>query len=592
MRWILSVLLLALASSAFAVQPNLQLPFAEGTVHKCTQGANGEYSHQYTSTRYDIDLDTINNGDETLYAPVSGTVYLHDEGESGFGKHVNIDVGDNTFVLLGHCKSFLVSDGQQITTGMPVALEGCTGNCYGDHVHFGLHTGNPQIGASSSTSIVAEHIWARDVTAGGEFRFFRSDEFIGDLTSGHNYETGYLGTPYLCSPAGQDPPAAPPFWTKPGDIKSYLARFRNTGTATWIDSGGVGTNNYVELRSVFQNGTPKNCWLEPVDWIGCPASCNTQRVTSFDEGTVAPGQTATFTFQARTPNVPTDLDGEVVYFRPFHGADIGIDGWGEMNFLIYVDADAPQVPPNLSVNPSDCTSTNSFFFDWDASSDVGSGLDLYEWQINGSTPNSTTSTSVQVNGSQSVHPGTNVFYVRALDKVGNVSGMATVEFCFETDCNLSFNRDDDGNSVPDGWTADPHGGSSSSWPPGGIGSNSHYVRIVNADGDDWMIYTRTNCDQITPGQLYRIGFWYNTTSTAPFEWALFKSSVSTGQRSLNALVSNPTADGQWHQFQSEPFTINSGDLSTYPKFGVKVPPGSVGTFNFDEVFFVETELCQ
>ncbi len=185
-----SSILIVSQSTSYSAQRLLSLPFQNGTIKQCVQGANGSYSHNFTSTQYDIDFDTDNLSDEILTAPADGIAYTLDDGlETGFGKHVIIDLGDGTFIILGHCKSFIVSNGENVTRGQPVAIEGTTGNSQGDHVHFGLHAGDPTISALNSVSIEADFIWGRDITIDGTFQEFTSSSFIGDLVSGHFYET-------------------------------------------------------------------------------------------------------------------------------------------------------------------------------------------------------------------------------------------------------------------------------------------------------------------------------------------------------------------------------------------------------------------
>ncbi len=113
-------------------EPGLQLPFARGVEKICTQGPGGSRSHSSASTRYDIDLDTDNNSQEPLYAPVSGTARVHTESaSSGFGYHVSIDLGDGTYVVIGHCSVIFVSDGDEVVAGQLLAYEGNTGNSTG-----------------------------------------------------------------------------------------------------------------------------------------------------------------------------------------------------------------------------------------------------------------------------------------------------------------------------------------------------------------------------------------------------------------------------------------------------------------------------
>ena len=55
---------------------------------------------------------------------------------SGFGKLVEISHGDGYVTRYGHAERTLVSVGQTVNRGQPVALMGSTGRSTGPHVHF------------------------------------------------------------------------------------------------------------------------------------------------------------------------------------------------------------------------------------------------------------------------------------------------------------------------------------------------------------------------------------------------------------------------------------------------------------------------
>ena len=177
-----------------ADQPTLKLPLPSGYNSKLLQGPGGTFSHDDTFSRYDIDLDTggtsaaENTVDEVVTAAADGMAFtLPDKGPHSFGNHVNIDHGPvdpnnpngaHYFTIYAHLKTFLVKNGQRVVQGQPVGMDGCTGFCDGDHVHFGLHQGNPAADALQSTSISANRIMARDVTANGQFTTFTSEQFV------------------------------------------------------------------------------------------------------------------------------------------------------------------------------------------------------------------------------------------------------------------------------------------------------------------------------------------------------------------------------------------------------------------------------
>lgn len=163
----------------------LDLPFAAGTEHLCTQGVGGTYSHTLDSTWYSIDLDTGNSWDEPIFAPIKGVARVHYE-TAGFGYHLNIDLGDGTYVVLAHLSQILVADGDELVAGQFVAFEGCTGACTGDHLHLGLLQGDAELPADYGTSLPVNY-WLADASGSGEPAVWADSELICDLYTGHEY---------------------------------------------------------------------------------------------------------------------------------------------------------------------------------------------------------------------------------------------------------------------------------------------------------------------------------------------------------------------------------------------------------------------
>ncbi len=65
-----------------------------------------------------------------LFAGVSGSL------SSGYGRMVIISHGSELATVYGHCHTILVSAGQSVTQGQPIAVVGSTGSSTGPHVHF------------------------------------------------------------------------------------------------------------------------------------------------------------------------------------------------------------------------------------------------------------------------------------------------------------------------------------------------------------------------------------------------------------------------------------------------------------------------
>jgi hypothetical protein len=168
----------------------VHLPFAEGESYRCSQGTGGSYSHRGTATRYDVDFDTPNDADDLVYAPVAGVAYVHDRNSTtNFGLHINIDLGDGTYIILAHLSDIFVEDGSEVVAGQIIAIEGTTGNSTGDHLHIGRHWGDAADDGVQGISQEGLEFFARNATRGTPAQATPVTSMICDLTSGHRYES-------------------------------------------------------------------------------------------------------------------------------------------------------------------------------------------------------------------------------------------------------------------------------------------------------------------------------------------------------------------------------------------------------------------
>ena len=73
-----------------------------------------------------------------IRAAASGTVVvLQSEASSGgYGNFTCLDHGGGLSTCYAHQTSFAVSEGQSVTQGDIIGYTGCTGHCYGPHLHF------------------------------------------------------------------------------------------------------------------------------------------------------------------------------------------------------------------------------------------------------------------------------------------------------------------------------------------------------------------------------------------------------------------------------------------------------------------------
>lgn len=164
------------------------LPFQAGYESRCVQGAGGSYSHTYLSTEFDLDLDTPNTKNDLVFAPMDGTAYVHDDGSHGFGRHVNLDLHDGTYLLVGHLKDVFIQDGTDVAAGEMLGFEGTTGSSTGDHVHFGRHSGNAKRSAGEGSSLQGLKIKAIDLASGDDAEVSTTDA-VCSLSGGHVYQS-------------------------------------------------------------------------------------------------------------------------------------------------------------------------------------------------------------------------------------------------------------------------------------------------------------------------------------------------------------------------------------------------------------------
>ncbi len=247
----------------------IQMPFAYGYTSLCTQGADGEYSHTYTSTRYDLDLDTPNDSDDYIYAPISGTAYVHSDESSGFGIHVNIDMSDGTYIILAHLDDVLIQSGEEVAQGQLIAIEGTTGDSSGDHLHIGRHSGYASDDGLQGTSIEGLMIEAYDANT-GNYDAYLTSEFVCDLSGGHLYSSR-METP-VWHPDGT-------LVMTPNSPDVYML---NDGYKHLIEDEGVfWSYNWDFSQVAYVDETELACYM-----TGANFSDETQITAVYDEGVV------------------------------------------------------------------------------------------------------------------------------------------------------------------------------------------------------------------------------------------------------------------------------------------------------------------
>ena len=75
-----------------------------------------------------------------IRAAASGSVVLL-QSDAGYGNFTCLDHGGGLQTCYAHQSSFAVGSGQSVSQGSVIGYVGCTGHCYGDHLHFEVRVG-------------------------------------------------------------------------------------------------------------------------------------------------------------------------------------------------------------------------------------------------------------------------------------------------------------------------------------------------------------------------------------------------------------------------------------------------------------------
>jgi murein DD-endopeptidase MepM/ murein hydrolase activator NlpD len=88
-----------------------------------------------------IDI-AVPEGTPIRAADAGTVVLLQSESESGgYGNFTCLDHGGGLQTCYAHQSSFAVSAGQSVSQGQVIGYSGCTGHCFGPHVHFEVRVG-------------------------------------------------------------------------------------------------------------------------------------------------------------------------------------------------------------------------------------------------------------------------------------------------------------------------------------------------------------------------------------------------------------------------------------------------------------------
>jgi len=115
---------------------------SEGFIWPVSGSVTSPYGSRWGRLHAGIDIDAY--AGQPIAAAKSGTAVYVGVGMTGYGNVTMIDHGGGLATLYAHQSAFAVSSGAQVAQGDIIGYVGCTGSCYGDHLHFEVRVGgNP-----------------------------------------------------------------------------------------------------------------------------------------------------------------------------------------------------------------------------------------------------------------------------------------------------------------------------------------------------------------------------------------------------------------------------------------------------------------
>jgi peptidoglycan DL-endopeptidase CwlO len=114
---------------------------SEGFIWPLNGGVTSPFGERWGRLHAGIDINGYTG--QPIAAAKSGVPIYMGSGMSGYGNVVILDHGAGLATLYAHMSSFAETSGS-VEQGDIIGYVGCTGSCYGDHLHFEVHLGgNP-----------------------------------------------------------------------------------------------------------------------------------------------------------------------------------------------------------------------------------------------------------------------------------------------------------------------------------------------------------------------------------------------------------------------------------------------------------------
>jgi murein DD-endopeptidase MepM/ murein hydrolase activator NlpD len=121
------------AAQARANQGPTATPSSAGLIWPVNGPVTSPFGPRWGSFHQGIDIGVPMG--TPIAAAAAGTV-IYCGWEAGYGNLVVIDHGGNLATAYGHQSSIAVSCGQHVEQGQTIGYVGCTGHCFGPHLHF------------------------------------------------------------------------------------------------------------------------------------------------------------------------------------------------------------------------------------------------------------------------------------------------------------------------------------------------------------------------------------------------------------------------------------------------------------------------
>jgi murein DD-endopeptidase MepM/ murein hydrolase activator NlpD len=132
----------AAQARAAASQGATATPSSAGLIWPVNGPVTSPFGPRWGSFHQGIDIGAPMG---TPIAAAAGGTVIYCGWESGYGNLVVIDHGGNLATAYGHQSSIAVSCGQHVEQGQTIGYVGCTGHCFGPHLHFEVRIGGSPV---------------------------------------------------------------------------------------------------------------------------------------------------------------------------------------------------------------------------------------------------------------------------------------------------------------------------------------------------------------------------------------------------------------------------------------------------------------